>query len=95
MRRSAHNRGSSDRARSLRTAGGGNALSVATRIDAPEARDAVAGGAQLVDVLPRSIFDQEHLPGAISLPLETLDAKSAEKTLDPQRAIIVYCFDQH
>ena len=67
----------------------GTARPVATRIDAPEARDAAALDAQLVDVLPRSTYDEEHLPGAISLPLESLDADTARTTLDPQRAIIV------
>jgi rhodanese-related sulfurtransferase len=65
------------------------------RIDAPEAREAAVRGAVLVDVLPRSIFDQEHLPGAVSLPLETFDPESARRILDPQQAIVVYCFDQH
>ena len=65
------------------------------RIDALQAHALLARGAQLIDVLPRSIFDQEHLPGAISLPLETLDRGAAERALDPQKTTIVYCFDQH
>jgi rhodanese-related sulfurtransferase len=68
---------------------------VPERIDAVQAHALVARGVQLVDVLPRSIFDQEHLPGAISLPLEALDRTTANSALDPQKTTIVYCFDQH
>jgi rhodanese-related sulfurtransferase len=66
-----------------------------TRIDALQARELAGDGAQLADVLPRSIFDQEHLPGAISLPLESLDRRGAHRALDPARRVVVYCFDQH
>jgi len=52
-------------------------------------------GAQVVDALPHSIYVQEHLPGAISLPLETLDRDHAAQVLDPSRPIVTYCFDQH
>lgn len=68
---------------------------MAKRIDALQARELLEHGVQLVDVLPRSIYDEEHLPGAISLPLERLDRRAADAALDPERAIIVYCFDQH
>ena len=73
----------------------GTLVRMPTRVDALQARDLVASGAQLVDVLPRTIFDQEHLPGATSLPLDSLDAAAAEAALDPQRPVVVYCFDQH
>jgi rhodanese-related sulfurtransferase len=48
--------------------------------------------AQLVDVLPADEFADEHLPGAINIPLKTLDAESTA-SLDPQRPVIVYCYD--
>ena len=48
--------------------------------------------AQLVDVLPADEFEDEHLPGAINIPLKTLDAESTE-SLEPQRPVIVYCHD--
>ena len=48
--------------------------------------------AQLVEVLPADGFDREHLPGAISIPLKTLDAESTV-SLDRQRPVIVYCYD--
>lgn len=48
--------------------------------------------AQLVEVLPAEEFEDEHLPGAINIPLKTLDRNSAA-SLDPQRPVIVYCYD--
>jgi rhodanese-related sulfurtransferase len=49
-------------------------------------------GAQLVEVLPAAEYAQEHLPGAISIPLKTLDRWTARQ-LDPGRPVIVYCDD--
>ena len=48
--------------------------------------------AQLVEVLPPAGFENEHLPGAINIPLKTLDRDSTA-SLDPQRPVIVYCYD--
>src|SRR5580765_363772 len=48
--------------------------------------------AQLVEVLPADEFEDEHLPGAINIPLKTLDRESTA-SLDPQRPVIVYCYD--
>lgn len=64
------------------------------RIDAAGAAQLVDQGAQFVDVLPASIFVQEHLPGAVSLPLETLTSASVD-VLDRSKPVVVYCFDQH
>jgi rhodanese-related sulfurtransferase len=50
------------------------------------------GGAQLIEVLPPKEYAEEHLPGAISVPLKQLDANTAAN-LDRRRAIIVYCWD--
>ena len=50
------------------------------------------GGAQLVEVLPREEYEEEHLPGAINIPLRKLD-KEARQRLDAERAVIVYCWD--
>lgn len=53
-----------------------------------------ADGAALVEVLPREAYEREHLPGALSLPLEELTA-AADRTLGGQtaRAVVVYCED--
>jgi rhodanese-related sulfurtransferase len=48
--------------------------------------------AQLVEVLPADDFEDEHLPGAINIPLKQLDRDSAA-SLDRQRPVIVYCYD--
>ena len=64
----------------------------AVPVDRNDVQRLVAQGAQLVDVLPADEFAEEHLPGAISLPLKQLDAETA-KQLDRQRPVIVYCHD--
>ncbi len=46
-------------------------------------------GAQLVDVLPAREFGEEHIPGAISIPLRDLDTRAAQ-LLDRSRPVVVY-----
>jgi rhodanese-related sulfurtransferase len=65
-----------------------------TRVDAVQARELIAGGIRLVDVLPARIFEQEHLPGADNLPLETFEP-SQVSGWDRAAPVLVYCFDQH
>jgi rhodanese-related sulfurtransferase len=48
--------------------------------------------AQLVEVLPAREFGDEHLPGAINIPLKALDRDSTA-VLDRERPVIVYCYD--
>ena len=48
--------------------------------------------AQLVEVLPPNEYADEHLPGAINIPLKELDQNTAAR-LDPGRPVIVYCYD--
>ena len=45
-----------------------------------------------MEVLPAREFAEEHLPGAINIPLNQLDGASTE-LLDKQRAVVVYCWD--
>jgi rhodanese-related sulfurtransferase len=47
---------------------------------------------QLVETLPRHEYEEEHLPGAINLPLRRVETE-ASTTLDPSRPIVVYCWD--
>lgn len=49
-------------------------------------------GAQIVDVLPRSEFDESHLPGAVSVPLKQLTA-DAVAGLSRDKPVVVYCHD--
>ena len=53
----------------------------------------IEGGAQLVEVLPEAEYLDEHLPGAVSLPLKFLTPAAAERTLGPGRPVVVYCWD--
>ncbi len=52
----------------------------------------LAAGAQLVEVLPHAEYMEQHLPGALNLPLKELNRDSASQ-LDPTRPVIVYCHD--
>jgi rhodanese-related sulfurtransferase len=49
-------------------------------------------GAQLVDVLPREEYEEEHLPGAINIPLKELDREMIAR-LNRDASVIVYCHD--
>ena len=63
-----------------------------TPIDGEQVQQLLEQGARLVEVLPEEEFEEEHLPGAINLPLKTIDAESAQR-LGRERAVIVYCYD--
>ena len=63
-----------------------------TEVDLHALDRLLASGAQLVEVLPAKEFDEEHLPGAISIPLRNLDA-STVASLDRNQAVVVYCWD--
>jgi hypothetical protein len=63
-----------------------------TQVDRNEVKRLISQGAQLVEVLPKAEYEEEHLPGAINIFLKHLDRKSAAQ-LDRERPIIVYCHD--
>ncbi len=64
-----------------------------TSIDRHELRRLLAEQeAQLVEVLPADECADEHLPGAINIPLKELDHETTRR-LDRTRAVIVYCYD--
>jgi rhodanese-related sulfurtransferase len=48
--------------------------------------------AALLDVLPEQEFNEEHLPGAVNIPLKKLTAE-AVADLARDRAVIAYCHD--
>lgn len=58
-----------------------------------EVRRLVAAGAQLVDVLDADAYRQEHIAGALSLPLDQLTRERAARDLRRDRPVIVYCND--
>jgi rhodanese-related sulfurtransferase len=63
-----------------------------TTIDREEVRRLIAGGAQLVEVLLPRVYEAEHLPGAINIPLSRLDQRTMAE-LPRHRPVIVYCAD--
>jgi len=63
-----------------------------TAVDRDDVRRLLATGAQLVEVLPAAEFEQEHLPGAINIPLKELDRETTRQ-LERERPVIVYCHD--
>jgi rhodanese-related sulfurtransferase len=58
----------------------------------PALRRLLDDGAQLVEVLPAGEYTEMHLPGAVNIPLKTLDAATTAG-LDRERPVIVYCWD--
>jgi rhodanese-related sulfurtransferase len=48
--------------------------------------------AQLVEVLPAVDYAQEHITGAVNIPLKELDER-APRELDRSRPVIAYCND--
>ena len=63
-----------------------------TGIHRSRLQELVAAGAQLGEVLPRDEYEDEHLPGAINIPLKELNRETAQQ-LERSRAVIVYCYD--
>jgi rhodanese-related sulfurtransferase len=61
-------------------------------INRDEVRELLDRGAQLVEVLPIEEYDEDHLPGAINLPLRRIEGV-AVTVLDRSRPVIVYCWD--
>lgn len=60
--------------------------------DRHEVQRLLEAGAQLVEVLPEREYAEEHLAGAINIPLKTLGPDTASR-LDRDRPVIVYCWD--
>jgi rhodanese-related sulfurtransferase len=65
---------------------------VATLIDRRQVRELVGKGAQLVEVLPAEEYAEDHLPGAVSIPLRHVDEEGVSG-LDRRRPVVVYCWD--
>lgn len=63
-----------------------------TSIGLADVRRLIAEGAQLVEVLPAAEYRDQHIAGAINLPLRELDAAAAAR-LDRNRPVITYCHD--
>ncbi len=61
-------------------------------IDQEAVRRLLEQGAQVVDVLPAREYGEEHLPGAVNLPLRKIETEAGQ-VLDRARPIVVYCAD--
>ena len=60
-----------------------------SRVSVEEARQAYeSGDAVIVDVRDREYYDQEHISGALSIPLADIQDRMTE--LDPSKWIITY-----
>jgi len=65
---------------------------MATDIGLERLRQLLAEEAQLVEVLPAEDYAKAHLPGAVNLPLATLD-EAGVSVLDRTRPVVLYCWD--
>ena len=61
-------------------------------VDRERVQQLLSEGAQLVEVLPQAEYEDEHLPGAISIPLKELNRETARQ-LKRDQPVIVYCHD--
>ncbi len=69
----------------------GHHCSMSKKAETEDVQRLLADGAQVVEVLPRSHFEREHLPGAGNIPLAELVERQDE--LDRDRPVVVYCYD--
>jgi len=60
--------------------------------DRQKVQELMDRGAQVVEVLPLEEFEEDHLPGAIHLPLRKIETE-ARRRLDPSKPTVVYCWD--
>jgi len=63
-----------------------------TTVDTEGVRRLLDEGAHVVEVLPTSDYEREHLPGAVSIPLPEMRAETVAD-LDRNRPVITYCYD--
>ena len=61
-------------------------------IDRERVRRLMERGAQIGDVLPAQEYGEDHLPGAINLPLRRIESEAGQ-VLDRRRPVVVYCAD--
>ena len=57
-----------------------------------EVRRLLDQGAQLVEPLPVEEYEDEHIAGAVNIPIRKIDREARDR-LDPARPVIVYCYD--
>lgn len=45
----------------------------------------------LLDTLPRTVFDEGHLPGAINIVSDEILMRAPQELLDREQIVVVYC----
>ena len=65
---------------------------MSTQITRADVEKMTAEGAVLIDTLPESEYAEEHIAGAVNIPLKKLDRKTTAH-LAKDDALIVYCYD--
>lgn len=60
--------------------------------DRTEVQTLIARGVQVVEVLSPEEFEEDHLPGAVNIPLRKIETE-ARNRLDLSRPVLVYCWD--
>jgi rhodanese-related sulfurtransferase len=61
-------------------------------IELEEVQRLIGEDAQILEVMSRSEYEDNHLPGAVHISLKELDEQAAA-TLDRGRPVITYCYD--
>lgn len=61
------------------------------QVTTEEVEKLARNGAQIVDVLPAKSYTEEHLPGAINIPMAEI--ASASERLDLDKPVVLYCHD--
>ncbi len=64
-----------------------------TNIDRDQVQQLVREGVSLVEVLPAREYEDEHIAGAINIPVAELD-EEAPRRLSTDQPVIVYCNDR-
>ena len=63
-----------------------------TRITREDVQRMTAEGAVLIDTLPENEYAEEHIAGAVNIPLRKLDRRTTAH-LAKDAPLIVYCYD--
>jgi rhodanese-related sulfurtransferase len=61
-----------------------------TVVDARRARELVAAGVRVVDVRTPAEYDAGHLPGAVNIPFDQIEARAGELG-PPSTPVLLYC----
>ena len=66
---------------------------IVREVSVQEAQARITVGAIVIDVREKAVSDRAHLPGALLLPIEVLEARLDKLQLAKSADIVVYCGD--